>query len=312
VAADTAVLAIAARVWPGAAVTLEELSGGITNLNYKATTPSGTFVIRLFGRDSELLAIDRETEQAATSMAAGLGIGPEMVASAPREGYLVTRFLPGQPLTAEQMRAPGVMAQVAATLRVLHQGPPIPGTLDPFAVVDFYRDNAVARGADPGADYAWAKPIAGRIKRAVSFALTAPCHGDLLPANFLGYDGQIFLVDWEYAGMSDPRFDLANFSVNHDFGIDEDRELVRLYHGNPDEHVIAAVRLLRFMSAFREAMWSVVQQAISDLPFDFREYAREQFATMRAAASGQEFGAALALLESANGLAGSGHEPHAR
>jgi len=273
VAADTAALAIAARIWPGAPVTLAELSGGLTNLNYKATTPSGTFVIRLFGRDAELLAIDRETEQAATSMAAGLGIGPEVVACAPREGYLVTRFLPGQQFTAEQMRAPGVMAQVAATLRVLHQGPPIPGTLDPFAVVDFYRRNAVTRGADPGEDYAWAKPIADRIKRAVSFALTAPCHGDLLPANFIGYDGQIFLVDWEYAGMSDPRFDLANFSVNHDFGLDEDRELVRLYHGNLDEHVIAAVRVLRFMSAFREAMWSVVQQAISDLPFDFREYA---------------------------------------
>ena len=304
-AADTAALAIAARIWPGARVTLEELPGGLTNLNYKATTPSGAFVIRLFGRDAELLAIDREAERAAASMAAGLGIGPEVVGCAPREGYLVTRFLPGQQLTAGQMRAPGVMARVAATLRVLHQGPPIPGAVDPFAVVDFYRHNAVDRGADPGDDYAWAKPIADRIKRAVSFSFTAPCHGDLLPANFIDYDGQIFLVDWEYAGMSDPRFDLANFSVNHDFGIDEDRELVRLYHGHPDQHVIAAVRVLRFMSAFREAMWSVVQQAISDLPFDFREHAREQFARMRAAASGQEFGAALALLESAPGPAGS-------
>ena len=306
-AGDTAAaLAIAARVWPGAPVTLEELPGGLTNLNYKATTSAGAFVIRLFGRDAELLAIDRETERAAASMAARLGIGPEVVAYAPQEGYLVTGFLPGQHLTVEQMRTPGVMAQVAATLRVLHQGPPIPGTLDPFAVVDFYRHNAVTRGADPGDDYAWAKPIAGRIKRAVSFSLTAPCHGDLLPANFIGYDGRIFLVDWEYAGMSDPRFDLANFSVNHGFGIDEDRELIRLYLGNPDEHMIAAVRLLRFMSAFREAMWSVVQQAISDLPFDFREYAREQFARMRAAASGQEFGSALALLESGAGPAGGG------
>ena len=49
------------------------LSGGLTNLDYKATTPSGTFVIRLFGRDAELLAIDRETEQAATSMAVRRG-----------------------------------------------------------------------------------------------------------------------------------------------------------------------------------------------------------------------------------------------
>ena len=36
----------------------------------------------------------------------------------------------------------------------------------------------------------WAKPIAGRIKRAVSFSLTAPCHGDLPPANFIGTTGR--------------------------------------------------------------------------------------------------------------------------
>jgi thiamine kinase-like enzyme len=304
VAADAA-LEIVARLWPGAPVALEELPGGLTNLNYKATTPGGTYVIRLFGRDAELLAIDRETERAAASAAARLGIGPEVVAFAPREGYLVTRFLPGQPLTAGQMRAPGMMARVAATLRALHQGPPIPGIIDPFAVVGFYRNNAVARGADPGEDYAWAEPMASRIKRAVSFSFTAPCHGDLLTANFIGHGGQVYLVDWEYAGMSDPRFDLANFSVNHDFGTEEDRELVRSYYGEPDERVIAAVRALRFMSAFREAMWSVLQQAISDLRFDFREHAREQFARMRAAASGQEFRAALELLESDTRAAGS-------
>jgi thiamine kinase-like enzyme len=304
VAADTAALGIAARLWPGAPVALEELAGGLTNLNYKATTPGGTYVIRLFGRDGELLAIDRKVERAAASMAARLGIGPEVVASAPREGYLVTRFLPGQQLVAEQMRASGTMARVSATLRVLHQGPPIPGTIDPFAVVDFYRDNAVARGAGRGGDYAWAKPIASRIKRAVSFSLTAPCHGDLLTANFIDHAGKIYLVDWEYAGMSDPRFDLANFSVNHDFGLDEDRELVRLYYGEPDERVIAAVRVLRFMSAFREAMWSLLQQAISDLNVDFRERTREEFARMRAAASGEEFRAALELLESATKPAG--------
>ena len=297
-AEDTAALGIAARLWPGAPVALEGLPGGLTNLNYKATTPDGAYVIRLFGRDAELLAIDRKAERAAASMAASLGIAPEVVACAPREGYLVTRFLPGQRLTAEQMRAPGTMARVAATLRTLHHGPPIPGVVDPFGVVDFYRDNAVARGADPGDDYAWAKPIASRIKRAVSFSVTAPCHGDLLTANFIGQAGRVYLVDWEYAGMSDPRFDLANFSVNHDFGVDEDRELVRLYYGKSDEHVVAAVRVLRFMSAFREAMWSVVQQAISDLPFDYREHAAEQFARMRAAASGEELHAALELLES--------------
>jgi hypothetical protein len=53
------------------------------------------------------------------------------------------------------------------------------------------------------------------------------------------------------------------------------------------------------MSAFREAMWSVLQQAISDLHIDFGAYTREQFARMRATVSGAEFRAALELLESA-------------
>lgn len=295
---------IAAQLWPGSAVALEELPGGITNVNYKASAPDGTYVIRLFGQHAELLAIDRANERAAASVAAGLGIGPELIRSAPREGYLVTRFLPGPQVTPEQMHSPAMLARVAQTLRRLHQGPPIPGTIDPFAVVGFYLGNAVARGCRPGDDYAWARPIADRIRPAVGFEMTAPCHGDLLTANFIDLGGRLFLVDWEYAGMSDPRFELANFSVNHGFTADEDRELVRLYYGAPDERALAAVRLLRFMSAFREAMWSVLQQAISELDFDFGEYAAEQFARMRAAASGEEFGAAMQLLEGVPGSAG--------
>lgn len=295
---------VAAQLWPGSAIALEELTGGITNVNFKASTPDGTYVIRLFGRWAELLAIDRANEQEATVMAAGLGIGPELIRSVPHEGYLVTRFLPGQQVTPEQMHASSMLARVADTLRTLHQGPPIPGTIDPFAVVDFYLSNAVARGANPGDGYAWARPIADRIKQAVSFAMTAPCHGDLLTANFIDVAGRLFLVDWEYAGMSDPRFDLANFSVNHGFSAEEDRELVRMYYGAPDERAAAAVRLLRFMSAFREAMWSVLQRAISDLDFNFGDYAAEQFARMRAAASGAEFQAAMDLLQAAPTAAG--------
>jgi thiamine kinase-like enzyme len=290
---------IAAQLWPGAVVALEELPGGITNVNYKANGPDGTYVIRLFGQHAELLAIDRANEEAATSTAAGLGIGAELITSVPDEGYLVTRFLPGRPVTPEQMHSPAMLARVVQALRTLHQGPAIPGTIDPFAAVDFYRNNAVARGADPGDDYGWARPVAEQIKQAVGFAMTVPCHGDLLTANFIDLDGRLYLVDWEYAGMSDPRFELANFSVNHGFNAEEDQELVRLYYGEQDARAVAAVRLLRFMSAFREAMWSVLQQAISGLDFDFREYAAEQFAKMRAAAAGEEFRTAVELLETA-------------
>jgi len=42
---------------------------------------------------------------------------------------------------------------------------------------------------------------------------------------------------------------------------------------------------MRLMSDFREAMWGVVQTAISDLEFDFAGYAAEHFTRLRAAAA---------------------------
>ena len=38
---------------------------------------------------------------------------------------------------------------------------------------------------------------------------------------------------------------------------------------------------MRFMSDFREAMWGVVQGTISDLDFDFADYAAEHFERLR-------------------------------
>ncbi|HEY4413090.1 MAG TPA: hypothetical protein VGN06_08850, partial [Gaiellaceae bacterium] len=41
---------------------VEALTGGLTNTNYKVTTAEGCFVVRISGKDTSLLAIDRENE----------------------------------------------------------------------------------------------------------------------------------------------------------------------------------------------------------------------------------------------------------
>ena len=50
---------------------------------------------------------------------------------------------------------------------------------------------------------------------------------------------------------------------------------------------------MRFMSDFREAMWGVVQQAISELDFDFAGYAAEHFERLERTAAEPRFAAAL-------------------
>jgi thiamine kinase-like enzyme len=115
-----------------------------------------------------------------------------------------------------------------------------------------------------------------------------PCHNDLLNANFLD-DGEIRIVDWEYAGMGDRFFDLGNFSANQEFELDQDRVLVAAYFGEERPADVAAVRLMRFMSDFREAMWGLVQSGLSTLDFDFTFYATRHFDRLRRTSTDPEF-----------------------
>ena len=69
----------------------------------------------------------------------------------------------------------------------------------------------------------------GRCWPALSTPL--PCHNDLLNANFIDDGERLRIVDWEYAGMGDPFFDLGNFSINHELPPEADEALLRAYDG---------------------------------------------------------------------------------
>lgn len=276
------------RLWPGRPASIEELGGGITNRNYKVAVDGSVFVLRMGGAKTSLLGIDRAVEHAAGVRAFQVGIGPEVVMFVPEEGWLVARFIAGRPISLEDMRKPEVLGRVAGALKAFHDSGPIPGRFDAWDVVDTYRALALEHGVEIPVEFAAARRVAERIRKARGPQDEVPCHNDLLNANFLE-DGSIRIVDWEYAGMGDRFFDLANFSVNHEFEVPEDRALLEAYFGAARESDLASLRLMRFMSDFREAMWGVLQSGISDLDFDFRGYAAKHFARMEGTASGADF-----------------------
>jgi thiamine kinase-like enzyme len=281
----------------GVELTLTALSGGITNRNFLVTVAgrSDRYVIRLAGNDTHLLGISREVEHAATVAAAGVGVGPEVTAFIRPEGYLVTRFIEGSPVSDEAVHQVATQRRVGESLRRIHDGPPIPGLFIPFRIVEAYRLLAAARSVAIPPEYAVAESFARRIELA---CLTnpiemRPCHNDLLNANFIDDGTRIRIVDWEYAGMGDPFFDLGNFSVNHGLTPDEDAEVLRAYEGDVRSDRVARLTLMRTMSDFREAMWGVLQQGISTLDVDFVAYAGEHFERLLAGATTARFESAL-------------------
>src|SRR3954462_12534517 len=265
----------------GRALTLTALTGGITNRNFlvDAAGADDRWVIRLAGNDTHLLGISREVEHAATVAAAGVGVGPEVTAFIRPEGYLVTRFIEGSPVPDDVVHQPETLQRVGESLRRIHDGPAIPGLFVPFRIVEAYRALAAARGVRIPPEYDLAQAIARRIELAfLSKPIELrPCHNDLLNANFIDDGTRIRIVDWEYAGMGDPFFDLGNFSVNNGLQPDEDAEVLRAYEGEVRAGRLARMTLMQTMSDFREAMWGVLQQGISSLDVDFVTYAGEHF-----------------------------------
>ena len=287
----------------GRQLTLTALSGGITNRNFRVDAADTTdrWVIRLAGNDTHLLGISREVEHAATVAAAGVGVGPEVTAFIRPEGYLVTRFIVGSPVTDEAVRQPETLRRIADSLRRIHDGPAIPGLFVPLRICEAYRALAMARGV--GVPIPASYDVAARIGRRIERALLAsplelrPCHNDLLNANFIDDGMRIRIIDWEYAGMGDPFFDLGNFSINHELTLEQDEILLEAYDGSIRPSRLARLTLMRVVSDFREAMWGVLQQGVSSLDVDFVAYAASRFDRLLANASEPRFEAAIAELD---------------
>lgn len=280
------------------------LSGGITNQNYRVDVGSGerveSFVMRLGGAKTALLGIDRANEYAATRAAAEIGIAPEVMDFIEPEGYLVARFIKGREMPLSEMREPATLREMAAALKKIHALAPVRATFSPFAVVRDYDRLARKHGVTMFPEnYAWLRERMGEIETVLArdARTVVLCHNDLLNGNFLRDEaGAIRILDWEYAGMGDAFFDLANFAAHHELTDEQIGILLDAYLDENSPRAFARLKLMQAMSDFREAMWGVLQQGISELDFDFRGYAEQFFGKLTGRVEDARYGVWLSSL----------------
>jgi len=262
----------------------QPLSGGITNHNFRVVFGGSDYVVRIHGRSTGLLGIDRQAERVASDTAARLGIAPAVVATL--EDCLVTRFIRGDPVNPRDVA--DRVHEIARALRGFHDSAArLPARFWVPDLLDHYSAHVRERGGTLPDAYAEAVATAARIAAVLPLDHPQPCHNDLLTSNIIRAreSGRMMLLDWEYAGMGHPYFDLGNLSVNNDFDDQADERLLRAYHGEPPSDAQrAALKLMRILSDAREAAWGVVQAHVSELDFDFQHYASTHFERLRAAA----------------------------
>jgi Ser/Thr protein kinase RdoA (MazF antagonist) len=235
--------------------------GGFSHTNLKLETPVGDFVLQIPVPDPH--APGRAQAIEATRRASELGIGAALVHANPTTGILVTRWVAGaEELSPERFRRdPRFLGEVAGLLRRWHRsGERLGPAIDHFDAIARLRAALLA-------------PLgSARLEKALKSARTerdaqaslAPIHGDPALENLLWTPDGFVLIDWEYAGMGDPAWDLGYLALANDLSPAGEAALVAAY-GDP-ELTVRRLRVSRLIAAALSALWFAVRARREDSP----------------------------------------------
>ena len=273
------------KIWKGE-VDPQPLGGGITNVNFVVEDGGETYVVRV-GNDIQVHQVLRFNELAASRAAFAAGISPEVVHAEP--GALVLRFVEGRTLTAEDVRAPGMLERLLPLVRACHREIPrhLRGPALIFWVFHVLRDYA-ATLKEGGSVHLDKLPglmaSAEALEAAVGPIDLVYGHNDLLAGNFIDDGARVWLIDWDYAGFNSPLFDLGGLASNNELtAAQEDWLLENYFESQVTDEQRRRYAAMKCASLLRETLWSMVSEIHSELNFDYAGYTAENLARFRAA-----------------------------
>lgn len=272
-----------------------ERLGGLTNMVFRL----GEYCLRLPGKGTEEY-INRQNETIAAQAAAAVGVSPEILYVDRATGEMVSRFVEGaMTMSAETFKSvAGAPTRAGIAFRTLHDsGAVFPARFELFAMIDEYLGILAAKPVDLPEGYHDILRQAEAVRAALD-AHPLPnvaCHCDPLCENFLDTGHRMWMVDWEYCGMNDPMWDLADLAVEGDFDAAQEEEMVHAYFGGqPKPSERGRIVVYKAMCDLLWTLWGLIQLANNNPAADFRAYADTRFARCRALMQTERFKTAVA------------------
>ena len=265
--------------WKGKPVSIQRLSGGLTNTNYKVEVEGQPFFIRVPGVSTELLAIDRNNEYFNSKAAAEAGVGPKVLYYLTDYQAMVLEFINGKTLSKEKLNAPGMPTRMAQTIQKLHAGPRFLTDFNMFRLTEYYLKICQDQLIPTPEGYLGRMATVAEIEKAMSVhsSQTVPCHNDLLAENYMDDGKSLTLIDYEYSGNNDPCFELGNTCQEMQFNDNQISEVCLAYFGSTTPDKIARMKLNMIMSDVGWGLWAAIQAKISKIDFDFWGWAVERW-----------------------------------
>jgi thiamine kinase-like enzyme len=281
-----------AATFRGKGVETSELSGGLTNTNHLVLADGERYVVRIPGRSTELLAVDRANERANAEAAATTGVSPRIVEYLDRWNVMILEFVEGETMSGERLRSPEQVLRVAASLRRLHTAPRFAKDFDMFRLTEFYLRVSAEHAVRIPAGFRDRMAQVGEIERA--FAANpvdaVPCHNDLLAENYIDDGRQLWIVDFEYSGNNDPCFELGDTAQECGFDQELRARLCEAYFGQMREDRLARMNLQALMADVGWTLWAAIQAKISEIDYDFWGWATERWERAVSILESHDFG----------------------
>lgn len=259
-----------------------ERLGGLTNLVFHV----GDHCLRIPGKGTEEY-IDRVNEMIATEAAAHAGVGPDVLYADASSGIFVSRFIrDAVTMTPALFRSiEGAPARAGRAFRKLHDsGAVFPARFELFSMIDSYLAVLATKSVSLPNGYRDVLKEAEAVRAALS-AHPLPnvaCHCDPLCENFIDTGDKMWIVDWEYSGMNDPMWDLGDLSVEGEFDVQQEEEMILAYFGGePSAAERGRIIIYKAMCDLLWTLWGLIQLANDNPADDFRSYADRRFARCR-------------------------------
>lgn len=272
----------------GLELQIDELKGGITNKLYRVRSSDGyDLVVRLYGLKTELF-IDRDIEMENIRRTASSGVTPKLVKYLPERRATIVEFVPGYVLNNADFLKEELWEKIIRPIKIIHQsGVTLPLVFDPLVQVK--RLHGVLMGLNHEyPEFEFEKTI-DILEKIVNHTKITPdqyvaCHNDLLADNFIliedrkKYSEPMYLIDWEYAGMSVLYYDLADMFQEILVPRETEVQLLKIYWEEKDmDHHIHMTDMFKPFPDIYWFFWSLIQQNVSTIDFDFYNYGKVKY-----------------------------------
>ena len=261
-----------------------ERMGGLTNHTYKVTLNNGEqYVVRIPGLGTEEMIV-RSDEMTSTKLACDLDIDAKMLYFG-EKGDKVTEYIKdAQTMNSETLKNPERIRQVAEIFKKLHScGVDTKVPFEVFEMAANYEKIICDNNVEMYDDYSEIKKIVMQIKAEIDNAVNAkkvPCHNDALCENWVIGNGRMYLIDWEYAGMNDGMWDLADVSIEAGFNEELDNLLLAEYLGKQPD--VANKKHFLASKIYVDYLWTL--WAKTRVPFDgqpMEDWATERYTRLK-------------------------------